>query len=527
MGAGQGGRVQGLGDRCRPHGSRRRKRAAHLRALCVIGGLGGCLLVFPAVHAGAQAKTDDTLQGNDEAYSQAMAQGVEAFRQGDVAGAAKAFQAAYLIRPNDPKLVSWLALVRDEQARREAMGAALEELERNGRAAAEPVAIEPPATAESAAPLEERMALPKPLPRGLEQAVTPLEESRREILAEGKRAGFQRLYKEGIGFQPIRGLGFSGRTELYEEPNPIEALELDAKVLKFSELSQFKRSVVPLSTRSGAGRIVADYEPWPRLTYEYDARETLHQFQTKFGFKDIDLQTHAVNALYSLPRAPLLGVLTVNPWYKRVLQRSDHDAGAYEHRDELILNLSLQQTDHIEYFFQFDGYDADKVQTVGGSKLKLFKGQVRLRVPPLKLFAIPSFEYADTDYDPSDDEFLKKDLFVDWGFDLTPRLRASSKEQVIWTELAQAGKEPSNPSTEVYNTFNKLSYELFPDFDVSFGVDYSRSAGFNSFNNVGLRAEIELFKPGIIRSRLGYEWLAYYNISEYLSVLYWRFFLFQ
>ncbi len=461
----------------------------------------------------------DAPKFDEAAYGKAVDRGIEAFRRGSLPDAARAFQDAYLIKPTDAKLVSWLAIVRDEQARREAMTRTLRDVQAGKHQTS--------GEGKTTEPLWKRLFLPKHAPPGLDQTLTPVDESRPEILDVTKRAGYQRLYKEGIGFQPIRGLGFSGRTEIYQEPDPVEALELDAKVLNFKEISQFRRSVIPLFTRSAATRIVADYEPLPRLTYEYDARTTLNQFETKFGFKDIDLQTHAVNALYTLPRVPLLGALTVNPWYKRVLQRSDHDVGSYEDRNELIMNLSLQQTDNIEYFFQFDGFDADKTRTPGGSKLKLYKGQLRLRVPTLKLFLIPSAEYSDTDFDPGDDEFTKKDYFVDWGFDITNRLRASSKEELIFTELSQAGKIPSNPTTQVFNTFNRLSYELFKDVDVSFGIDYSKSAGFNSFNNIGLRAEVELFKPGIIRSRFGYEWYSYYNIQEDLSLLYWRFFLFQ
>ena len=222
-----------------------------------------------------------------------------------------------------------------------------------------------------------------------------------------------------------------------------------------------------------------------------------------------------------------MGSLTVNPWYKRVIQESDQDAGTFENKDELILNVSLQPTENLEYFFQFDTYESDKTRTLGASKLKLYKGQVRLRFPRLRLFVIPSYEYSDTDFDPSDDEFTKRDLFVDWGFDITKRLRASSKQQVIKAETSQPGKEPSNPDAEVFNTFSTLSYELFPDVDVSFGLDYSKAAGMNSFDNVGLRAEVELFKPGIIRTKFGYEWLSYYNISDDLSLLYWKIFLFQ
>lgn len=376
-------------------------------------------------------------------------------------------------------------------------------------------------------PLSERLNLPTVIPHGLEPVIRSPQQTRREVLVDQKRAGFQKLYKEGIGFEPIRGLGFSGRTEIFAEPIPIESYIIDSKVLNFSEISQFRRSILPLFTRSGAGRVTLDYEPFPRLSYEYDARETLHQFQTKFNFKDIDLQTHAVNALYSFPEMPIFGVLTVNPFYKRVLQSSDHDLGAYEHRDEMIVNLDLQQTDNIDYFFQLDMYQAHKTRTVGASKLKLFKGQLRLRFPQWRLFLIPSYEYSVTDFDPSDDQFIKRDIFVDWGFDITNRLRASSKQQVISAQLSQPDKIPSNPTAEVFNGTNTLSYELFKDFDVSLGFDWSKSFGYSNFNNVGIRAEVQLFKAGLIRSKLGYEWVSYYNISDDLSMLYWKFFLFQ
>ncbi len=454
-----------------------------------------------------------------ETYTRAMERGVEAFRQGKLAEAAQAFQEAYLIHPSDPTLISWLGLVRDEQARREAMTHSMDAVKRRQ--------AQPEAAREPSEPLWKRLTLSHHIPPGLEQTLTPVDESRPEVLTETKRAGFQRFYKEGIGFQPIRGLGFSGRTEIYAEPDPIESLELDAKVLKFSEISQYRRSILPLFTRSAAGRIVADYEPLPRVTYEYDARTTLHQYQTKYAFKDIDLQTHAVNALYSFPKIPLLGIFTINPWYKRVLQSSDHDLGSYEHRDELVANFSLQQTDNIEYFFQFDGYNSDKTRVLGSTKLKLFKGQVRLKVPPLRLFLIPSYEYSVSDFATAGDQFIKRDMFVDWGFDITSRLRAGSKEEIISTSLSQATSIPSRPDTEVFYTRNTLSYELFRDFDVSMGLDYGKGFGFSNFNNVGLRAEVEYFKPGILRTKFGYEWVSYYNIQDDLSLLYWKFFLFQ
>ena len=260
-------------------------------------------LLEPASQSSA-VTTSPIPQASGSSYDAAFNRGIEAFRRGDVNDAVRAFQDAYLIRPTDPKLLSWLSLVKDEQRRRTAMTRTIEDVQRGPQPAAQ--------EATRREPFWKRLTMPRAVPAGIEQTVTPVTESRPEILSETKRAGFQRLYKEGIGFQPIRGLGFSGRTEIYEEPDPVEALVLDAKKLNFSEISQYRRSVLPLFTRSAAGRVVADYEPWPRMTYEYDAREVLHQYQTQFGFKDIDLQTHAVNALYTFPRMPLVGLLTVN-----------------------------------------------------------------------------------------------------------------------------------------------------------------------------------------------------------------------
>lgn len=375
--------------------------------------------------------------------------------------------------------------------------------------------------------LADRLPLPKKIPLGLEQVVSPAEGGRPEILSETKRAGFQRLYKEGVGFQPVKGLGFSARTEIFEEPNPVDDYILEAKIENFDSETEFRRSITPLFTRSWAARAVADYEPWPRLTYEFDKRDILHELEARFAVKDRRLETHAFNALYTFPRIPLLGSLTVNPWYKRVFQEADDDAGSFEDKDELVANFSLQPTDDLEFFFQYNTLEAEKTKTDGGSVLQLFKGQVRMRFPQWKLFVIPSYEYSATDFLASEDELVKRDLFVDWGFDITPRLRASSKERYVFLKQSQVTKSPTHPEATAWSTANTLSYELFRDFDVSLGVDYAKGVGLNAYDNLGLRTEMELFKPGIIRAKLGYEWLSYYNIHDDLSLLYLRIFLFQ
>jgi hypothetical protein len=481
--------------------------------------LGCALAVARPLYAADPIRTEDK-QGALSYYMQAQ----EAHKRGDLAEAQRALERAYVLSPGDPDIRQLRDQLLQEQAKRRAIERAVEDASRRAAEPAERIEVlgQP-----DTVPPGQIVDLPGIPPVGLGRLYKPPEEGRFEVLAEPIRAGFQRLYKEGIGLQLIPGLGFSGRHEMFEEPNPVDDYVLEAKVLNFSELSQFRRHLTPLYTRAWAARVVADYEPWPRLQYEFDRRHVWHEFETRFNFKDRNLETHSLSALYSFPDIPYLGVLTVNPYYKRVFQESDQDVGSFEDKDELELLTSLRPNDNLEYFFKYNTLEAVKTRSLGGSKLQLFQGQVRWRWPRLKVFAIPSVEYSRTTFDPSDDEFIKKDLFVDWGFDVTPRLRASLKERLVLTELTQAGKTPSNPTTEVYEFEHTLSYELFRDFDVSLGLDYARAAGLNAYNNVGLRAEMELFKPGLIRASVGYEYLAYYNIDDDLQLFFFKLFLFQ
>jgi len=133
----------------------------------------------------------------DVQVERAMGRGIEAFRQGDLSEAERAFEAAYLLRPKDAQLLSWLAIVREQRVRQEAMTRALNEVQRKAK-------IPPTEQQPAREPLWKRLFLPTHIPSGVAGAVTPTSESRSEILTETKRAGFQKLYKEGIGFQPSR-----------------------------------------------------------------------------------------------------------------------------------------------------------------------------------------------------------------------------------------------------------------------------------------------------------------------------------
>ena len=202
-----------------------------------------CCVTLPVEGGTATSGSPD----REAHYARVRNRGIAAFRRGDVKEAAQAFQDAYLMRPTDSTAKSWLLLARDEQVRQEAMTRSLEEAEcLQAQAGCAAVAL---STADSATPQESTtepghprtfgFALAKPNetagvgegsaetrsvrpiergPLGSEGARSPTAHSRREVLTATTRAGFQRLYKEGIGFEPVHGVGFSGRVEILKSP---------------------------------------------------------------------------------------------------------------------------------------------------------------------------------------------------------------------------------------------------------------------------------------------------------------------
>jgi len=220
---------------------------------------------------------------------------------------------------------------------------------------------------------------------------------------------------------------------------------------------------------------------------------------------------------------------TINPIYKRVRLDSHDDPNTKEHRDELIFQTTLLPIETLEVFFKYDTYEGDKKNapyTLHPTH-HLFRGEVRTRIPSLRLSLTPMVEYAEDHYKPDSTELITRKAFVDIGFDLTKKLHLSYKPEFVYLTDIDPDANPSHVHAKAMYFHHKATYELFKNIDVTMGSDYARGIQMNAFNSWSLFGEVTLFKPGIVRSTLGYSYTGYYNIGDGISSVYWKFFLFM
>lgn len=384
----------------------------------------------------------------------------------------------------------------------------------------EPSAEEPaPIADEPEPPVEQEFVEEEETPR----------EPKREILTSEKRAGFDKYYREGSGLKIAKYVGFQSYVELVEVPRPIESLTLDARYRNLTSKEQFESILTPEYTRAYGGHLVFDYKDWPRLRTTYDYRTTLHQFQAQFGFKDFTEKSASVDLTYPLPRLKYLGQITVNPWYTRKMVVSNGDANSEEKRNEYIVNMTIAPSETIELFGQIDKYEGKHITTPWISKPKnyIYKTELRLRFPEYKFRLTPGYYSTRTKYYPSTEVYTKQEIFVDAGLDFTPKLRGSMRPELFLVRADSGAFGKDNVEAQVFNLKNKVSYELFEDFDVSAGFDFSKGFGLHEFDNYSIIGEVGLFKPGLLRWTLGLRHTEFYDLGEPMETVYLRVFAFM
>ena len=366
----------------------------------------------------------------------------------------------------------------------------------------------------------------------LEKKEAPKKRPRREVIIEPQRPGFERYYEEGIGFKVTDFLGISTYTEIFEEPNPTDDYIGEAKFLNRRDEDSMRDMLTHLFTRSVAARVTFEWENWPRFTYTFDKREVLHEFDTKYGIKDQEWQTQEASILYTFPEIRYLGAITVNPVYKRIALSSDDDTNTAEDRNEYMLNLTLSPCDDIDIFFKADYYEGKKLNTDWISKPEqwLYKGELRFRFPEYKLSLTPSYSYSQVRYLPTDDIYSKQEVALDIGKDLTKKLKASLRPELVlseerWPELSSTGA--SNVEAGVVGVESELSYNVFKDFYINGSLDWSHGIHFDHFDNAGLGLEIEYFKPTFLRWKIGYKKHQYYHLHDNDDTLYFKIYFFM
>ena len=72
---------------------------------------------------------------------------------------------------------------------------------------------------------------------------------------------------------------------------------------------------------------------------------------------------------------------------------------------------------------------------------------------------------------------------------------------------------------------NRTQYNVYDKLWLQTGLDYSAGCNMCDFDNIGYVAGLEYYAPGLIRIDVG--WNEYYNVDDFMTSVYFKFYLFM
>jgi len=211
------------------------------------------------------------------------------------------------------------------------------------------------------------------------------------------------------------------------------------------------------------------------------------------------------------------------------------DMAYYEVRHLYFGSLSLAPSEKLEWFGQAEYYKSMHVKCSWDSRPDHFLGRTELRIKSndMKTMYVPSFSYSKDYYYPFADTYQKYEIQFRVGRDFTKRFSASS---TIKYSMGLRDN-PDNNSLSIGNAFkdkayatsweNRFSYNVYDRLYLQAGLDLSNGLNLAAFDNWGMLFGLEYYAPGMIRVDFGWRGNHYYNIQDFLSTIYFKFYLFM
>ena len=121
----------------------------------------------------------------------------------------------------------------------------------------------------------------------------------------------------------------------------------------------------------------------------------------------------------------------------------------------------------------------------------------------------------------------KIQFYSRFALDIVDRIRRAGEAGRSCVLILPVGPVPQyRIATDLINRL-KISYEFIPSIDESFIYQQSWGLSTAEFDNSLFALETEIFKPGLIRTSVGYFIQRYYNSSKTVNGIQFRAFLFQ
>lgn len=362
---------------------------------------------------------------------------------------------------------------------------------------------------------------------------------RPQVLLEPERAGFERYYNEGRGFKINDYLSLSGRVELVEDFIPIDSLILASNEQRIRGLNNLELEdsltddeIRTSYTRAEAGTAILKFrDDLPLLRFTYDYRQVYRAFDDELiAFKELRQTSYENFIEYRIPyKLPVLGDWTVNAGYSRILVRTPGNSSGNELRNKWTFINAFQIDKEREMVFQYEYFHGKHVDApfILKPDQHFFLVQWRQRFPDWRLYSVTNYSATRLAFKPDVALFTKHEVFQEFNKDLLPHLRASNRTTFLYDKVANSNFNPDKVYATAFVNRLKISYEFIPSIDESFIYQQSWGLSTAEFDNSLFALETEIFKPGLLRTSVGYFIQRYYNSSKTVNGIQFRAFVFQ
>ena len=211
----------------------------------------------------------------------------------------------------------------------------------------------------------------------------------------------------------------------------------------------------------------------------------------------------------------------------------------YEVRQTYLASLSLAPSERLEYFFQGEYYKSKHVKSSWAYSPDHFLGrtEVRIKSNDMKTSFVPSFSFSKDRFYPTANTFEKYEIAFRVGRDWTKKFSTTSTIQYTYDFRDEPDNQaplytegyynPQKGKAECIAMENRASYNIYDRLFVQAGLDINNGINWSVFDNWGLLGGLEYYAPGMIRVDVGWRGNHYYNLQDYMSSVYFKFYLFM